>query len=135
MEPVKIFIDTNILIDFFSGRMHDGKAARIMQVGRNPQYEFCTTILSAINTVYSRKYFRPDFHPSDIEKVVKVIPHTADCWKNAQSVPIDDFEDCIQTAEAVKYGCSAIVTSDHHFKNSPIKVFSPDEFLSCVTEK
>ena len=135
MEPIRIFIDTNVIIDYFSGRMHDGEALKIMQLGRTPQYELCTTILSAINTVYARKYFNSDFKPSDIERVVTVIPHTLDAWKQAQKVPMDDFEDCIQTVEAIKSGCAAIISRDRHFKDCPLKVFSPKEFLELVTSE
>lgn len=133
MEKIKIFLDTNILVDYFSGRMHDGNALKIMQVGRTPQYELCTSLLSAVNTVYLRKYFNPDFRPSDIEKIVRIFPQSIDSWKTALKVPVSDFEDCLQITEAIRYGCVAIITRDHVYHNAPLKVYSPEDFLSLVT--
>lgn len=133
MEKIKIFLDTNILVDYFSGRMHDGKALRIMQIGRTPQYELCTSLLSAVNTVYLKKYFNPDFKPSDIEKIVRIFPHSMDAWRTALKVPVSDLEDCLQITEAIRYGCAALITRDRDYHNAPLKVYSPEEFLNLVT--
>ena len=52
MEPVKIFIDTNIVLDYFTGRMGDGQAKTIVQIGQDPKFALCISILTAINVLY-----------------------------------------------------------------------------------
>ena len=32
MEPVKVFIDTNVVLDYFTGRMGDNNAETIVQI-------------------------------------------------------------------------------------------------------
>ena len=52
MERIKLFLDTNIVIDYYTGRMNDGIAEKIVQVGEHPQYQLCISILTGINTLY-----------------------------------------------------------------------------------
>ena len=132
MDKVRIFVDSNILVDYFSGRMNDGLAARIMQVGRSGRYELVTSILSAANTVYLRKYFNESFSPAYIEKVVTILPLTLSEWNNALQVPVSDFEDCLQISCAINNGCIRIITRDHDYRNCPLVTMTPREFLDQV---
>ena len=55
MEPIKIFLDTNILLDYYTGRMGDSNAEKIVQIGKNPEIELCISVLTAINVLYITK--------------------------------------------------------------------------------
>lgn len=133
MEKIRIYADTNILIDFFSGRMNDGMAARIMQLGRTPYYEICTSVLSAVNTIYCRKYFSDTFKPEHIGKVTTLLSIDGSDWEKALKNEMIDFEDCLQVACAIRHGCFAIVTRDHHFEKCPVAVFTPEGLLETLT--
>ena len=51
MEQVKVFLDTNIVIDYYTGRMGDGVAEKVMQVGEHPQYQLCISVLTGVNAI------------------------------------------------------------------------------------
>lgn len=129
MGKIRIFVDTNILVDYFSGRRKDGVAEKIMRLGRTDYYELCTSVISANNVVYLKKYYREGFSPKDIDAVVTVLPSTAEDWNLACEGHLKDFEDELQLACAIRSGCSLILSRDTHFKNSPMPAYDPEEFL------
>lgn len=134
MGKIRLFLDTNILIDYFSGRRGDGIAAKVMQLGRTGKYELCVSILTAANTIYCRKHFNPDFTPQDIGKVATILPMTETTWGKAKDCPVKDFEDGLQIACATENECLAIISRDHHYTESPLKTYEPEKFLSIVTK-
>ena len=133
MGKVRVFVDTNVLVDFFSGRMHDGLAEAVMRIGQSGSYELCTSVLSAVNVVYLRKYYKDTFKPSVIATVVCLLPLGVEQWNEACCGPTVDTEDNVQLACAIDNGCRAIVSRDKHFKNSPLQIYTPVEFIKKVT--
>ena len=132
MGKIRLFIDTNILVDFFSGRRRDGMAEKIIRIGNTDVYEACTSILSAANVVYLKKYYNDDFKASDVSSVVKILPLSDEEWRDSCLGPTMDFEDNLQISCAINNECAAIITRDKHFSNSPIKSYSPEEFLGVM---
>ena len=68
MEPVKVFIDTNVVLDYFTGRMGDNNAETIVQIGQSPQFDLCISLLSAVNVLYVTHKYAPSLKPSDIRQ-------------------------------------------------------------------
>lgn len=136
MESVKLFIDTNIVLDYFTGRMNDGYAKTIIQLGQNPQFELCISVLTAVNTLYvSRKYAA--LKPSDISRLFQILQQDYRQYCHAQTLDIDDFEDALQVACAIENECRVIVTRDLHLLDSNIHspiILSPEEFVRQVTK-
>ncbi|MGN1210842.1 MAG: type II toxin-antitoxin system VapC family toxin [Candidatus Cryptobacteroides sp.] len=135
MESVKLFIDTNIVLDYFTGRMNDGYAKTIIQLGRNPQFELCISVLTAVNTLYvSRKY--AILKPSDISGLFHILRQDYQQYCHAQTLNFNDFEDALQVACAIENECKVMITRDIHLLDSDIKspmILSPQDFIRQVT--
>ena len=104
MEPVKIFIDTNIVLDYFTGRMRDGQAKTIVQIGQDPKFALCISILTAINVLYLARKFAPSLQPADLAKLFHILPQDYQQYCDAQTLNLSDFEDALQNNDTVMLG-------------------------------
>lgn len=96
MEAVKVFLDTNVVLDYYTGRMGDSIAKTIVMAGQTPQIELCISILTAVNVLYvSRKYNSP-LKAKDIAELFQILPMDYQHYCEAQSIDINDFEDALQ---------------------------------------
>jgi len=134
MEKVKVFLDTNVVVDYFTGRMGDGIAEKIIQVGQDPHFELCISFLTAVNVMYLIGK-RCNFLKADVlKKLFTILPQDAIQWDDACDMEVNDFEDAVQAACALRSGSLFAVTRDHHFSQAPIVSFTPEEFLNAVLE-
>ena len=135
MEQIKVFVDTNIVLDYFYDRMRDGCAKTIVLVGQESMYEMCISILTAINLLYITKKYETRVSPDDIARLFRILPQDYEQYSYAQTIDIDDFEDAMQLACAVGGGCRAFVTRDRDLLDSDIRsiqIFSPEEFIERI---
>ena len=135
MEQIKVFVDTNIVLDYFYDRMRDGCAKTIVLVGQESMYEMCISILTAINVLYITKKYEARVNPDDIARLFRFLPQDYEQYSYAQTIDIDDFEDAMQLACAVGGGCRAFVTRDRDLLDSDIRsiqIFSPEEFIERI---
>ena len=135
MEQIKVFVDTNIVLDYFYDRMGDGCAKTIVLVGQESKYEVCVSILTAINVLYIAKKYATTVKPDEIARIFRILPQDYVQYCNAQTINIDDFEDALQLACAVSGGCKAFVTRDRHILDADINsilVLSPEEFIEKI---
>ena len=135
MEQIKVFVDTNIVLDYFYDRMRDGCAKTIVLVGQESMYEMCISILTAINVLYITKKYETRVSPDDIARLFRILPQDYEQYSYAQTIDIDDFEDAMQLACAVGGGCRAFVTHDRDLLDSDIRsiqIFSPEEFIERI---
>ena len=135
MEQIKVFVDTNIVLDYFYDRMRDGCAKTIVLVGQESMYEMCISILTAINVLYITKKYETRVSPDDIARLFRILPQDYEQYSYAQTIDIDDFEDAMQLACAVGGGCRAFVTRDRDLLDSDIRsiqIFSPEEFIEII---
>ena len=135
MEQIKVFVDTNIVLDYFYDRMRDGWAKTIVLVGQESMYEMCISILTAINVLYITKKYETRVSPDDIARLFRILPQDYEQYRYAQTIDIDDFEDAMQLACAVGGGCRAFVTRDRDLLDSDIRsiqIFSPEEFIERI---
>lgn len=137
MEPVKVFIDTNVVLDYFTGRMGDNNAETIVQIGQSPQFDLCISLLSVVNVLYVARKYAHSLKPSDISRLFTILPQDYQQYCNAQTYDLEDFEDAVQIACASQNGCKAIVSRDRHLLElssiSYPAIYSPEEFIEAVT--
>lgn len=135
MEQIKVFVDTNIVLDYFYDRMEDGCAKTIALLGQESMYEVCISILTAINVLYITKKYAATVNPDDIARIFRILPQDYGQYCNAQTINIDDFEDALQLACAVSGGCRAFVTRDRDLLNADIRsilILSPEDFIERI---
>lgn len=133
MEPIKVFLDTNIVIDYLSGRMSDGKAETIMQIGQSPYYQICISFLTAVNTMYVCHKYGVACSPKELADLFKILPQDLAQWMQAGRLSMKDFEDALQTSCALESHCDMIITRDDHYMDAPMAVYSPEEFIRLAT--
>lgn len=134
MESLKIFLDTNIILDYLTGRMNDGKAAKLVQVGKSPCYQMCISVLTAANVLYVSRKLGAKFTPKNLSDLFSILPQNAAQWENASQYKMEDFEDALQAACALDSGCVCIVSRDRHYLDAPLPVFDPTDFLDTVVK-
>ena len=133
MGKIRVLLDTNVVLDFFTGRMNDGVAARIVQVGRSSPFEMCISFLTAINTMYVARKMNAAISPSDISSLFSILPQDGQQWTDAGTLDMPDFEDATQAACALRNQCFIVISRDRHFDRAPMSVIAPERFLSLVS--
>lgn len=132
-----VFLDTNILMDILANRQPFYKSSsEIYMLGLKKQIFFYTSS----NTILTLHYLLKKFINEDnirksldeITSVVSIIPVDINIIRKSLKSSHKDFEDAIQITSAQSiHNMDCIVTRDlKDFKNSEIKVFTPDEFLT-----
>lgn len=130
---MKVFLDTNIVLDYFSGRMGDTLAEQLVQIGLSDNYQMCISALTAANTMYIASRHYKSLLPMDIASLFSILPMDAAQWQNACQILTPDFEDALQMTCAYDAQCSFIITRNaEHFAESIIPVCTPAEFLAKV---
>lgn len=136
MEQVKLFLDTNIVIDYFSGRMADSMAERIVLCGQTPYYELCISPLTGVNTIYVARKLGKTISPDLLSSMFTILPMDAKQWKESSLYAVSDPEDALQLSCAVSNSCHIFITRDSELLALPsraIKVISPADFVSGVS--
>ncbi|MGN0191474.1 MAG: type II toxin-antitoxin system VapC family toxin [Candidatus Cryptobacteroides sp.] len=134
MEAVRIFIDTYIVLDYLTGRMGDGQAKTIVQIGQDPKFELCISMLTAVNVLYFSKKYAPALQPADLARLFHILPQDYQQYCDAQTLDLSDFEDALQVSCALRSGCLLAISRDHHFRAAPIVSFTPEEFIAAVVQ-
>lgn len=136
---MKVFVDTNILIDLVCSREDFIQDAQdLFKAAFEDKIEIAISAISFINTLYIGH--RYDFLIDDLVNSLQgvqsfcevtsidsaVIYKMLDCdWK--------DKEDFAQYASAIASNCDAIVTRNKDdYKKSEIPVYSVKELLDCL---
>lgn len=138
----KVFLDTNILIDYLARRgQFFEPAAQIVQLGQ--QYD-CQLLVSALS--FATASFILESHhklPNDVivrkfaefVKMCNVTPVDSLIIDEAIASRFSDFEDAMQYYSAIREGADAIITRNNSdFSAAQIEVFEPQEFLDMLTK-
>lgn len=133
----KVFLDTNVILDFTQGRDGADFAEAILQMGVNGQVEVCTSFLSMANVAYIARKGRTTEQiykiMGELSAFVRTLPMDENQLQEAITHPAVDFEDMLQYQCALACACDAIVTRNaKHFLYSAIPVFTPKEFIESV---
>ena len=133
---MKVFLDTNVLIDFLTAREPFGPeaCAIIRKCTDGNSVSGCFSSLSSCDIVY---ILRNCFGVDELRKqvfalgsILEMLDTRATEVKNAQSSGEDDFEDTVQRLCAENNGADVIITRDKNgFENASIPVMTPTEFL------
>ena len=135
MEAVRVFLDTNIVLDFYTGRMGDGVAKTIVMAGQVPQFELCISLVTALNVLYVSRKYQCSLAARDISELFRILPMDYRQYCDAQSLELDDFEDAAQIECAKQNGCRVIITRDKAVLESGLNapmLLSPEEFLHKI---
>ncbi|QTE23436.1 type II toxin-antitoxin system VapC family toxin [Polaribacter cellanae] len=132
----KLFIDSDVVIDFFTDRTPFANAAsRIFELNENENVVLYLSAVSINNIYYIvRKYLG---HKKTLEIIDILIEMTEIIGTTKQEIiqalrnNFKDFEDSIQYSSALKIkGLDAIITRNiKDYKNSKIAIMTPDSFL------
>ena len=130
----KVFIDTNVLIDFILEREGAKNAADILQLGEEKKIRTAASFLTMANTAYIIRKSRTQTELyallADLSDMIEILPMDERQFKDALDRPASDFEDVLQYECAKAHGCDVIVTrNSRHFPFAQISVLSPAEFL------
>ena len=132
---MKVFLDTNILIDFIARREDFYQAAaNLINLGIKGEVKLYTTPLTYATCIFiARKVLGYD----GIVKAMQILDHYltvtpmdgTQCH-NALFSQMPDFEDMLQFESAYAAGCNVIVTRNKkHFPQDAIQVLDAIEFF------
>ena len=132
---MKILIDTNIIVDVLADREGFAEpASRIFKLCEVGQVEGCIYALSIANIAY---ILRKELDRGQIAEVIAkldsiftIADMKAEDLKKAAVLPMDDYEDALQSVCASRLKADYIVTRNlKDFKNSKVPAVAPSEFL------
>lgn len=135
---MKVFLDTNILLDFVTEREGVEEACDILQLGEDGKINLSTSYLSMANTAYvaRRGRSREELYAvlAGLSDMIQVLSMDEEQLRQAIAHPVSDFEDMLQYVCAMTHHCDVIISRNKkHFSFSHIPVYSPAEFLIQIT--
>jgi predicted nucleic acid-binding protein len=139
----KVFLDTNIIIDYLARRGDFFEpAAQIVQLGLQRE---CQLLVSALS--FATASFILESHhklPNEVVvhkfaefvKMCNVTPVDSFIIDEAIASRFSDFEDAMQYYSAIREGADAIITrNSSDFDVAQIDVFEPHSFLDMLTNE
>lgn len=136
---MRVFVDTNILIDFVCDREgFSEEADRLFALGSMGRIKLMTTALSYVTTIYvARKYDYQNVRQvlMTISEFVEVLDLSANTVVEMLSSDWRDYEDATQNQTAIKAMADCIVTRNKKdFAKSALPVFTVEEFFDSCKE-
>lgn len=140
LRNMRVFLDTNIIIDFFAQREgHYQKAAVIMELAKQEEIEIVVSATTFVNAFFLLKgYFDAETLYKKMESLANkciITPVDGDKVREALAMRAKDFEDSVQLLSANTIPADVIVTRDKHFKDyQEANIMSPTRFLETFYE-
>lgn len=130
----KVFVDTNVLLDFVLCRDGERQAMDIFQLGEDGKIRLCVSFLTMANVAYvARKHRSKEelySYLRDFASLFEILNMDDSQYKNALEEVVSDFEDMLQYQCAKTHACDVIITNNtKHFNFSELPVLTPDLFL------
>ena len=134
----KVFIDTNVILDYYLNREgFSDDAEAILAYGYNQGCSLFVSSLTCANVAYiGRKKFPGEeiysilsslFEFAEVTSVDSIVV------KSAIELKTKDFEDALQYFSAKSIGADCIVTRNvRDFSFSEVQVLTPQEFLARI---
>lgn len=135
---MKLFLDTNILIDVIANRKPwVDEALVLLELAKQKKLTLIVTDFSFINLAYiTRKLFtQEELYAlfSDLCLYVKVVEVGGMIIKKSFQKRWKDMEDCVQYLVAKREEADYLITrNEKDFSDSDIPVLSPSEFLDMI---
>ena len=134
----RIFLDTNILIDYIDNRAGADDAEQIFACGFSGEVLLFASSLTFANMAYIIKGRSQEEKYDALNQmagVVEILPLGKEEVMSAIAQPVKDFEDMLQYQCAKAAGCDYIITNDHrHYDFSDIPFFSSSAFVEQLDE-
>jgi predicted nucleic acid-binding protein len=136
MIASKIFLDTNVFLDYFLKREpHWEASARILDMVAHGQIAAYTSSVSFCNLSYIlSKLDKNRIVEKDLQfllNIIQIVPVNGQMLGQALFATLPDYEDSVQYASALKANCEFIITSNkRHFANCKIPVLNASEFAA-----
>ena len=134
----RIFLDTNILIDYIDNRAGADDAEQIFACGFSGEVLLFASSLTFANMAYIIKGRSQEEKYDALKQmagVVEILPLGKEEVMSAIDQPVKDFEDMLQYQCAKAAGCDYIITNDHrHYDFSDIPFFSSSAFVEQIDE-
>ena len=137
---MKLFLDTNILIDYLAKRQPFAEdACRMIMMCCQKKYELCMSSLSFTTIYYVLKKQYGHEHlmalVSDINGLITVSAVDGKIIQQALDSNFTDFEDAVQCYTAVACNANVLVTRNvKDFCHSPLLVRTPNEICDLLKE-
>lgn len=132
---MKVFLDTNIIIDYFdSQREHYLPATILFDLALKSKLELIVCAQSFITAFYvlGKYYPKEELYSSmrSVYKLCGVSPVDASIIEQALATENVDFEDTVQYLSSAVAEADLIITRDEHgFKDFPIRHISAEQFF------
>ena len=109
----RVFLDTNILIDYALGREHSDDAEQLLQRGCDGEIELTASYLTFANIAYILKS-KIDVYEliGDLTRYITVLPTDGNQLQTALNLRVRDFEDMLQYQCAKAGQCDFIITGN-----------------------
>ena len=109
----RVFLDTNILLDYTLGRECVVDAEQLLQRGQNGEFSLLASYLTFANMAYILKG-KVDLYDlfRDLHSFITVLPTDDSQLLAAMSKRVRDFEDMLQYQCAKAGACDVIVTNN-----------------------
>lgn len=132
---MKLFLDTNILIDVLEGREPFLKSsANILELGLKGTVQLYASPLTLINCIYivrkTAGYKTVTESVRLLRNILRISPMTEKEFDLAMDATAPDAEDMLQYYSALSAGCDCIITRNpKHFPKDGLPVLTAEEFL------
>ena len=133
---MKVFVDTNVLLDVLAKREpFYADAARIWSMAERGQIEAQVSVIS-FNNIYYVVRRAANRNAADralrlMRNVFTAVPLNAQVLNQAIDAGFSDFEDAIQFHSAVHAGADCLISRDAgHFPAATFPALTPPEFLA-----
>jgi len=136
---MKVFLDTNILLETVFNRQHKFACDQILLHGQKGDIDLFASYLTFANMAYilrRNKVPRNQIYQVErtMESQITVLPQDGGQLRTALRHEVKDFEDMLQYQSAVAGKCDCIVTinTDDFLEFSNLPIYSPDELLDLL---
>ena len=139
--PLTVLLDTNILLDVILDRAPwaDDATALLDSIARRQSHGFVAA--HAITTIYylverAKGHAAATTAVSDVLEILRVVALDGSDFQRALALELQDYEDAVQAAAALKIGARFLVTRNaRDFKGAPILPRSAGEVLALLAAK
>ena len=138
---MRVLLDSDVILDLVLSRQpHFDDAHAIFHAIARKEFLAFVSAIAVLNVNYfAEKENDRSFALIEVEKLLLLVSVCAvdeTMLKSSLHSPVTDYEDAVQCASAVAANLDGIVTRNaKDFKNSPIPVYSPSEFLELLQKE
>ncbi len=131
---MKVFLDTNVLLDFVENRQNREYAETIIELGKAGEIQLFASYLTLANMGYILRHRTQEERYSilkNVRKIVAVLPCDAAQLDKTLAEPVNDYEDMLQYQCALAANCDVIVTNNKRDFQEFCKIpfYTSEEFL------